>query len=130
MNSTKTCSLSRLEPIWQDLLHQATQSLLAQRSLPELMRALHQLSFSAIRFDRVNILRLDPLHNRITLYRYDPQQDRVIQDGDVLLADGPGGGSGPNSARSAARALISALTSPPSPRCRTMPGLRPIASCR
>lgn len=58
MNSTKTCSLSRLEPIWQDLLHQATQSLLAQRSLPELMRALHQLSFSAIRFDRVNILRL------------------------------------------------------------------------
>ncbi|WP_392451834.1 formate hydrogenlyase transcriptional activator FlhA [Edwardsiella piscicida] len=91
MKRTKTCSLSRLEPIWQDLLHQATQSLLAQRSLPELMRALHQLSFSAIRFDRVNILRLDPLHNRITLYRYDPQQDRVIQDGDVLLADGPGG---------------------------------------
>ncbi|UCQ11853.1 formate hydrogenlyase transcriptional activator FlhA [Edwardsiella tarda] len=91
MNNKATCSLSRMEPVWQDLLHQATRSLLAQRNLPGLMRALHQLSFSVIRFDRVNILRLDPLHNRITLYRYDPQRDCVTQDSDVLLADGPGG---------------------------------------
>lgn len=80
-----------MNPVWQDMLHQATQTLLAQRSLSELMRALHGLSFSVIRFDRVNILRLDPLHNRITHYGYDPESKQMRCSNDVLLAEGPGG---------------------------------------
>lgn len=55
------------------------------------MRALHGLSFSVIRFDRVNILRLDPLHNRITHYGYDPESKQMRCSNDVLLAEGPGG---------------------------------------
>lgn len=91
MNTVKIQSSTRMNPVWQDMLHQATQTLLAQRTLSDLMRALHGLSFSVIRFDRVNILRLDPLHNRITHYGYEPESKQMQCSNDVLLAEGPGG---------------------------------------
>ncbi|MDN6115888.1 MAG: GAF domain-containing protein, partial [Enterobacterales bacterium] len=91
MNTVKIQSSTRMNPVWQDMLHQATQTLLGQRTLFELMRALHGLSFSVIRFERVNILRLDPLHNRITHYGYEPESKQMRCSNDVLLAEGPGG---------------------------------------
>ncbi|ATZ93927.1 formate hydrogenlyase transcriptional activator FlhA [Dickeya fangzhongdai] len=92
MATRLTDSPSRLSILWQDALLKISQSLLQQRSIPDLLRALDGVSFSVVRFGRVNLILLDPLHNQMNFYRYDRESGRTqCSEEAVLLANGPGG---------------------------------------
>lgn len=82
---------SRQSILWQDTLLKVSQSLLQQRAVEALLRVLQGASFSVVRFGRVHLLWLDPLHNQIRFYRDDPHTGGVTgSDESALLADGPG----------------------------------------
>ncbi|MCV9878125.1 formate hydrogenlyase transcriptional activator FlhA [Brenneria izbisi] len=87
-----TDSPSRLSILWQDALLKVSQTLLQQRSVEALLQVLDSLSFSVVRFGRVNVLLIDLLHNRTRLYRYDRSENKThCNEEMVLLLDGPGG---------------------------------------
>lgn len=87
-----TDSPSRLSILWQDALLKVSQTLLLQRSIEALLQVLDSLSFSVVRFGRVNLLLIDPLHNQTLLYRYDRSGNKTIcSEETILLLDGPGG---------------------------------------
>ncbi|WJV56684.1 formate hydrogenlyase transcriptional activator FlhA [Pectobacteriaceae bacterium CE90] len=92
MATRLTDSPSRLSILWQDALLKVSQALLQQRSIDALLQVLDGLSFSVVRFGRVNLLLIDPLHNQILFYRHDREASCTIcSEENVLLADGPGG---------------------------------------
>ncbi|MFC3396132.1 formate hydrogenlyase transcriptional activator FlhA [Brenneria rubrifaciens] len=83
---------SRLSILWQDALLKVSQTLLKQRSIEALLEVLDSLSFSVVRFGRVNLLLIDPLHNQTLLYRRDRKANKTLCSEDTfLLLDGPGG---------------------------------------
>ncbi|PWC24203.1 MULTISPECIES: formate hydrogenlyase transcriptional activator FlhA [Brenneria] len=85
-------SPSRLSILWQDTLLKISQTLLQQRSIDAVLQALDSLSFSVVRFGRVNLLLIDPLHNQTLFYRRDREADKTLCSEDaLLLLDGPGG---------------------------------------
>ncbi|WP_409307369.1 formate hydrogenlyase transcriptional activator FlhA [Pectobacterium sp. B1J-3] len=87
-----TDSPSRLSILWQDALLKVSQTLLQQRSIEALLQVLDNLSFSVVRFGRVNLLLIDPLHNQTLFYRYDRHGNRTLCSEETsLLLDGPGG---------------------------------------
>ncbi|WP_051124076.1 MULTISPECIES: sigma 54-interacting transcriptional regulator [Dickeya] len=91
MATRLTDSPSRLSILWQDALLKISQTLLQQRSLPDLLLALDGMSFSVVRFGRVNLLLLDPLHNQMAFYRHDRTSGQTQYSDDALLmASGPG----------------------------------------
>ncbi|MBJ7220268.1 MULTISPECIES: sigma 54-interacting transcriptional regulator [unclassified Brenneria] len=86
-----TGSPSRLSILWQDSLLKVSQTLLQQRSIDALLQVLDSLSFSVVRFGRVNLLLLDPLHNQTLFYRRDRDANKTIRSEDpLLLLGGPG----------------------------------------
>ncbi|RLM20108.1 hypothetical protein BIY29_15770 [Brenneria alni] len=87
-----TDSPSRLSILWQDALLKVSQTLLQQRSVDSLLQVLDGLSFSVVRFGRVNLLLIDPLHNQTLFYRRDRKANKTIcSEEALLLIDGPGG---------------------------------------
>ncbi|ACS85068.1 formate hydrogenlyase transcriptional activator FlhA [Musicola paradisiaca] len=92
MATRLTGSPSCLSIMWQDALLKVSQTLLRQRSIEGVLQALDGLSFSVVRFGRVNLLLMDPLHNQMAFYRHDRESARTrLSDENILLADGPGG---------------------------------------
>ncbi|MEC5344515.1 formate hydrogenlyase transcriptional activator FlhA [Brenneria populi] len=86
-----TDSPSRLSILWQDTLLKASQTLLQQRSIDTLLHVLDSLSFSVVRFGRVNLLLIDPLHNQAAFYYHDRDAHEVRRSEETLsLLDGPG----------------------------------------
>ncbi|ANE76786.1 formate hydrogenlyase transcriptional activator FlhA [Dickeya solani] len=92
MATRLTDTPSRLSILWQDALLKISQSLLQQRTIPDLLRALDGVSFSVVRFGRVNLILLDPLHNQMNFYRHDRESGQTqCSEEAILLANGPGG---------------------------------------
>ncbi|MBX9447892.1 formate hydrogenlyase transcriptional activator FlhA [Dickeya chrysanthemi] len=92
MATRLTDSPSRLSILWQDALLKISQSLLQQRTIPDLLQALDSVSFSVVRFGRVNVILLDPLHNQMHFFRHDRDSGHTqCSEEAVLLANGPGG---------------------------------------
>ncbi|MCL2894460.1 formate hydrogenlyase transcriptional activator FlhA [Brenneria tiliae] len=87
-----TDSPSRLSILWQDALLKVSQTLLQQRSIDAVLQVLDSLSFSVVRFGRVNLLLIDPLHNQTLFYRRDREANKThCSEEALLLLDGPGG---------------------------------------
>ncbi|CPR21413.1 formate hydrogenlyase transcriptional activator FlhA [Brenneria goodwinii] len=83
---------SRLSILWQDTLLKVSQTLLQQRSIDSLLQVLDSLSFSVVRFGRVNLLLIDPLHNQTSFYYHDRDTNKTrCNEETLLLLDGPGG---------------------------------------
>ncbi|MCG8709111.1 formate hydrogenlyase transcriptional activator FlhA [Brenneria sp. 4F2] len=86
-----TDSPSRLSILWQDTLLKVSQRLLRQRSIDGLLKVLDSLSFSVVRFGRVNLLLINPLHNQASFYYHDRDADETRRREETLsLLAGPG----------------------------------------
>ncbi|MEE3664606.1 formate hydrogenlyase transcriptional activator FlhA [Brenneria sp. g21c3] len=82
---------SRLSILWQDTLLKVSQTLLQQRSIDTLLQVLDSLSFSVVRFGRVNLLLIDPLHNQAAFYSHDRGTNETGCSEETLsLLEGPG----------------------------------------
>ncbi|WP_019210570.1 formate hydrogenlyase transcriptional activator FlhA [Yersinia massiliensis] len=91
MDSTKKLPRPTLAQVWQDTLFRVSKELLLIRDIPELVNQLRKISFSLVRFQRVNLLLLNPLYNQITLYTHDDATSTVLGTQNILFAEGPGG---------------------------------------
>ncbi|CNI18741.1 putative hydrogenlyase transcriptional activator [Yersinia pekkanenii] len=80
-----------LAQFWQDTLFTVSKKLLLLRDITDLVNELRTLSFSVVRFKRVNLLLLNPLYNQNILYTHDDATNRIVGLQNVLFAEGPGG---------------------------------------
>lgn len=91
MDSAKKLPRPTLAQVWQDTLFGVSKKLLLLRDIADLVNELRKLSFSVVRFQRVNLLLLNPLYNQMTLYTHDEVTDVVTGQQNILFAEGPGG---------------------------------------
>ncbi|ENO8656336.1 formate hydrogenlyase transcriptional activator FlhA [Yersinia enterocolitica] len=91
MDSAKKLLRPTLAQVWQDTLFTVSKKLLLLRDITDLVNELRKLSFSVVRFQRVNLLLLNPLYNQMTLYTHDDVSDTVVASQNILFAEGPGG---------------------------------------
>lgn len=90
MDSAKKLLRPTLAQVWQDTLFTVSKKLLLLRDITDLVNELRKLSFSVVRFQRVNLLLLNPLYNQMTLYTHDDVSDTVVASQNILFAEGPG----------------------------------------
>ncbi|CNF75364.1 putative hydrogenlyase transcriptional activator [Yersinia enterocolitica] len=91
MDSAKKLLRPTLAQVWQDTLFTVSKKLLLLQDITDLVNELRKLSFSVVRFQRVNLLLLNPLYNQMTLYTHDDVSDTVVASQNILFAEGPGG---------------------------------------
>lgn len=89
MDSAKKLLRPTLAQVWQDTLFTVSKKLLLLRDITDLVNELRKLSFSVVRFQRVNLLLLNPLYNQMTLYTHDDVSDTVVASQNILFAEGP-----------------------------------------
>lgn len=88
MDSAKKLPRPTLAQVWQDTLFAVSKRLLLLRDITDLVNELRKLSFSIVRFQRINLLLLNPLYNQMTLYTHDDATNTVVGAQNILFAEG------------------------------------------